>query len=307
MGCSLRLVRMSVLGSIVLLAACAQEPRQVTVCHDASLSAFIQSASERFQSNHPGIRVASRSQGSLQALRQMEEGDCDLMATADWRLIERFMIPQRARRGTVFLGDEMVLATAQPGELDTAEKQTRWKEEWPRLIFSESRSYGIADPDRSPAGYFAHLAWKLAEIHYRNPGLYRRFLNHFDQRWMRPQTSDLAASLEAGDLDFAFLYQSTAAQKGWNYVRFPSPVSLGESSQSDRYRQVFLEVEGVGDGRPFKVDGAPIRYGICALEGAVPESEVLLEYLLSPQAADMAKRLGYASVPQKNIGAGNPE
>ncbi|HSR70282.1 MAG TPA: substrate-binding domain-containing protein [Acidobacteriota bacterium] len=300
-----RSFRVSALAGVCLLVwGCAEEARQVTICHTSDLRAFVESAGERFQSNHPRVSVRSESADSLEELRDLIRSKeyCDLVASSDYRLIERFLKPEQILRGTVFLGDEMVLATSQRALWETEEGRRRWQAEWTRLIFSQDLSYAVSDPNRDPTGYFGHLTWKLSEIHYRNPGLYRRFLNGRQESPAGSGWAGLTSSLASGGLDFAFLYRSMAERNGLEYLSLPGPVSLGESAQADRYRQVFWESGEDSGQAPFKIYGAPIRYGMCAVGTPRREADLLLEYLLSPEAADMARRLGYTVVPARNIG-----
>ena len=280
-------------GSFVLLLSCSSQ-ETITIFHAGSLSPLIDEVAERYQKNHPGIVVYREASGSLDAIRKVTElgRRGDLLATADSRLIERFLIPEHASTLYEFLGNELVLATAKRS-LAPGSSPTLWYE---RLLAKES-SYGISSPDRDPAGYYAHLTWKLAEVYHERPGLYRRLLRGLDPRWIRPKSSELVALLETKSLDFAFLYKSAALQNDLLFIDLPAQVSLGESSYADLYSRVFTHVTGDHPGSSVEIAGAPIRYGICLLNGAGPKARGFLDFLLSQEVRQLYRELGFKVVP----------
>ena len=77
--------------SLVLLLSCSG-PERIIIFHAGSLSMLVERVIERFQANHPNVVIHAEASGSLDAVRKVSElkKPCDLVATADWRLIERF-------------------------------------------------------------------------------------------------------------------------------------------------------------------------------------------------------------------------
>ena len=283
--------------SPLLLISCSG-PERIVIFHAGSLSTLVQTIIERFQSHHPNVVVTAEASGSLDAVRKVTElrKPCDLVATADWRLIKRFLIPQYSSGGYQFLGNELVLASAKrpvPRNGKANPISSTWYDE----LLTRKYSYGISDPDRDPAGYYTHMAWKLAELYYQRPGLYRQLLEGFDKRWIRPKSSELIALLQTRNLDFAFLYKSTALQNSLPFVDLPAQVSLGESSYADFYSRVFLQVAGKQPASRWEVTGAPIRYGVCLLNRASPQARRFLQYCLSPEARGLYRELGFRVVP----------
>ena len=280
----------------VLSVGCGNPEETVAVFHAGSLSPLIQEIFHRFRQNHPGVVLQSEASGSLDAIRKITELNkpCDLVAVADSRLIERI---SQVPRYHIFLGNELVLATAKKEFLQGPPDNKVWEENWSEMISSGEYTYGISDPDRDPAGYYAHLAWKLAEIHYRRPGLYQRFLEGLDERWLRPKSSELVALLESHALDFAFLYKSTALQNNLEFLTFPAQVSLAEDTYRDLYSRVFLQVTAEQPGSTFEITGTPIRYGIAQTNPGNPWAGRLLDFFLSPEVQQLYRELGYLSVP----------
>ena len=72
-------------------------------------------------------------------------------------------MPARALRYHQLVGNEIVLA----GARNAAWIESEWRDDWHSNLLAHT--FGISDPARDPAGYFAHLVWKLAEIHYNRP------------------------------------------------------------------------------------------------------------------------------------------
>jgi molybdate/tungstate transport system substrate-binding protein len=271
---------------------CGNPEGTVVVFHAGSVSPLIQKVFDRFRQDHPGVVLQSESSGSLDAIRKITElhKPCDLVAVADARLIERIsQVPDYH----IFLGNELVLATAKreilQGEV--------WEKDWYEKISSGEYSYGISDPNRDPAGYYAHLVWKLAEIHYDRPGLYQRFLDGLDERWLRPKSSELVALLESRALNFAFLYKSTAVQNNLEFLALPGEVSLAEDTYRDLYSRVSLQVVAGQPGSTIEMTGTPIRYGIAQINPDNPWAKRLLDFFLSPEVQQLYPELGYLGVP----------
>lgn len=286
----------------VFAPGCRASQVEVVVFHAGSLSPLLHEMSSRFEKNHPAIRIRHEPSGSLDVLRKITElkRRCDLVATADYRLIPEFLAPSTIRKLYTFLGNEMVLATGRSDLLGDPRRRQLWEEQWLDEIFRGNYSYGISDPDRDPAGYYAHLVWKLAEIHYDRPGTYQRFVNRLRREWTRPRSSELVALLETGHLDFAFLYKSTAVQNSLAFVAFPPEVSLGHAGYAELYRRAFLIVAGADPDSKIEITGAPIRYGV-ALLSATPEADLFLNFLLQSEAQQVYRELGYSPVAPREV------
>jgi molybdate/tungstate transport system substrate-binding protein len=196
----------------------------------------------------------------------------------------------------------MVLATAQPELFNrSSEALANWQDDWYDLLFSQAYTYGISDPDRDPAGYYSHLLWKLAEMHYNRPGLYRRFTLRLDPRWIRPKSSELVALLETGNLDFAFLYKSSAIQNNLAYLTLPPQVSLGEAAYAEAYSRAFVRVGGRTRDSSMEIRGAPIQYGLAVILESNIWAQRFVEFLLSPESEKLYREMGYLTSPIRKI------
>ncbi len=293
---------MKLTGLTTVAASCGGPVERVLVFHAGSLGRLLTEISRRFEQGHPTIRIDLESSGSLDAIRKVTDlgRNCDILVTADHRLLHRHIVPERARGYYQLLGNEMVLAgSASHRELD------RQPDEWHSLLLD--RPFGISDPARDPAGYFAHLVWKLTEIHYNRPGLYRALSSRLDPRWMRPKSSELVALLQAGVLDFAFLYRSTALQNNLPHLRLPPQISLGDPAYASAYSRVFIEIPSPDPERRTEVQGAPIRAGVAVLAPGRNAAFSFLNSLISTEMQELFPKLGYIRIPVREISpGGNP-
>ncbi len=282
-----------------LLASCQPSTETVTFFHTSSLSPLVETVSKRFESIHPDIVVVSESGAGLDMIRKLgaREPGPDLLAISDRRLLERLLDSGIVSRAFEFLGNDVVLATRDPEFLSATRLSGRSHRRWYEILLERNYSYGIADPDRDPPGYCAHLVWKLAEIHYERPGLYRRLLNGLDSRWICPEAGELAALLRTDVLDLAFLYRSTAVQNDLAFLDLPPQISLGESPYREVYSQATLRVTGAATDSMAEISGVPIRYGVVLTRASSPWAERYLNYLLSPEVHALYRELGYRNIP----------
>ena len=233
-------------------------------------------------SRRTGVRVVTQTAGSLEAARRITElGDVpDLIALADEEVFTNLLVPAHVESYTVFARNRMVIAytpkSRYAAEIDSVN--------WYRILSRDEVEVGRSDPSLDPNGYRAILVLRLAERHYRQPGLDRAVLARAPARNVRPKSADLVALLETGALDYAFAYESVARSTGLRWVRLPSVIDLGDESLSAEYARVSLRVPGATRNDSVSVVGAPIRYAL-----AVPrrpphpaEGERLRDFLLSP-------------------------
>ena len=299
----MRFPRISTLILTALQASCQPSTETITFFHTASLSPLVESVSERFESMHPGVVVVRESGADLDLIRKLpgQTRGPDLLAISGRRLLERFLDSSSVSRAFEFLGNDMVLATRDPEFLSATRRSGRSHRRWYEILLDQDYSYGIADPDRDPPGFCAHLVWKLAEVHYERPGLYRRLLNGLDSRWICPESGELAALLRSDVLDLAFLYRSTALQNDLSFLDLPPQISLGERRYEDFYGQAVLRVTGTTPDSMAELRGVPIRYGVALMRESRPWAERYLNYLLSPEVQALYRELGYRNIPVSEI------
>ena len=228
---------------------------------------------------HTGRTYTLESAGSLELARKMTDLNrrADVVALADEDVFPRFLMPSHVRWYARFARNQMVLAYASKARApaDIAN--------WTTVLTRPGVDVGRSDPDLDPAGYRTLLLFQLAEQHYKQPGLARRLERNAARRNIRPKSAELVAMLQAGELDYAWMYESSARAARLPFIPMPDEINLGREDMAGRYHVASVRVLGATIGETLEVRGAPIRYGL-----SVPShtehraaSESFLAYLLS--------------------------
>jgi molybdate/tungstate transport system substrate-binding protein len=127
---------------------------------------------------------------------------------------------------------EQALKFAQEGE---AGNNTAWY-----YFFSELSSgkvkVGISNPNTDPAGFRAWITLELAGYEYAN----NTYLFYDDMlknggNVTASNAAQLVSPLEAGQINFLFIYKSAAIAKGLQYVQLPPQVNQGDPSYFSLY------------------------------------------------------------------------
>ena len=161
------------------------------------------------------------------------------MASADYSVIDKILIPNFADWNIKFASNEMAIVYT--------DKSKRSKEitknNWYKIMLDKNVQIGRADPNADPCGYRAVFVSKLAEKYYKQNGLADQLLKK-DENNMRPKETDLLALLETGNVDYIFLYRSVAEQHKLKYLLLPDEINLKNSDFSELYNSVSVEING---------------------------------------------------------------
>lgn len=235
--------------------------------------------------------------GSLETVRKLTELERvpDVLAVADEALIARLLMPRLATWYAAFARDRLVIAytprSRGAGVVNAAN--------WPLVVTGGDVLVGRSDPDRDPAGYRALLAMRLAERHYRRPGLAARLLARAPARLVRPKSADLVALLQAGELDYAWLYESVARAGGLSLVRLPGDVDLGDAARAAAYAAESVRVAGAGRGDTLALAGRPILFALTVPAGAPHPAAAagFVAWLLGPDGRRVLAGAGLELLP----------
>jgi molybdate/tungstate transport system substrate-binding protein len=271
-----------ILAAVMLAPSCggggeSDKPgeRTVTVFHAGSLSVPMKRISEMFMEENPGVTVLLEAAGSRTCARKIADlgRECDVMASADYTVIDELLIPDHATWNIRFASNEMAIVysgeSRRRGEIDA--------DNWYRILLDPGVRFGRSDPDSDPCGYRAVLTMKLAEGYYGQDGLAARLLDK-DRRYIRPKETDLLALLETGTLDYIFLYRSVAAQHGLPHLLLPDEIDLGNPSYAELYAAVSVEISGKRPGERIVKRGAPMVYGLTIPSNA-PQPGLALKFV----------------------------
>lgn len=284
----------------MLLAAahvgCSRDGPKLVIFHADSLAVPFRALEAEFRRSHPGVAVERECSGSNLAVRKIVDlgREADVLATADYTLIQKFVLPSHSSWYVSFARNEVVIAHTGMSKCASEIDSTNWSD----VLCRDDVEFGCADPDIDPCGYWTLLCLKLADIHYQRPdpegSIVDRLMKRCPPRNVRPDANQLLPLVEAqGGIDYVFIYRSQAEQHNLKCVYLPPEINLGSPSLAKHYGQVSVEVAGAG-GKKFKQVGRPIVYGITVLNNA-PHRRLAVEFvklLLSQTGASIMREAG---------------
>jgi len=232
---------------------------QLIVFHAGSLAVPFAKIAQAFQREYPDVEVLRTAAGSRRCARMIAdlERPCDVMASADYTVIDTLLIPNHADWNIKFAGNEMALTYHHKSRRADQINADNWYE----ILMRQDVAFGRSDPNADPCGYRAILTVKLAEKHYHAAGLTERFLKK-DLKYIRPKETDLLALLEMNEIDYIFLYRSVAEQHGLKCLLLPDEVNLKQPGLVPWYRTAAVEVSGRTPGSVVTKRGEPMIYGV---------------------------------------------
>jgi molybdate/tungstate transport system substrate-binding protein len=248
---------------------------ELIVFHAGSLAVPFKQICEEFNRHYPEIKIVCEAAGSRMCARKITDLNrrCDIMASADYTVIEKLLIPEYAEWNIKFASNEMVIAfredSRRAGEIN--------KDNWYDILLQKDVTFGRSDPNADPCGYRAVHVINLVEKFYNRPGLTGRMLAK-DQKYIRPKEVDLLAFLEVGELDYIFIYLSVAEQHKLKTVVLPDEINLKKAEFADFYKSASVRITGKEPGAFIIKAGEPILYGVTIPKNA-PNRELALKFL----------------------------
>ena len=256
------------LGLVVANSLKAQPNNQLIVFHAGSLTVPFEKIIDGFEKENPGVEVLKEIAGSRECARKISElkKPCDVFASADYLVIDQMLIPRFANWNLKFATNEMTITYTS--------KSRRAKEinpkNWFEILLDEKVNIGRADPNADPCGYRTVLSLKLADLYYKKD-ISKKILSK-DNEYIRPKEVDLLALLEAGEVDYIFLYRSVAEQHSLKYLTLPDQINLKKAELEEHYKQVSTELSGKKPGEKITQVGSSMVYGV-----TIPKSSPNLE------------------------------
>ncbi len=271
-----------------ILPGCRNHPQKakdqqtiLTVFHAGSLAVPMKNLARAFEKEYPGVTVRLEAAGSLDCVRKITELNqvSDILALADYSLIDELLIPEYATWNIRFASNELCLVYTErsrmAGELTT--------DNWFSILMNPDIRYGRSDPDSDPCGYRTLLALQLAD-QCSPEGLDWRSLIDKDTRFIRGKETDLIALLESGTIDYMFNYRSVALQHGFKFLTFADSINLGNPDLEHWYQGVSIEVRGSRPGSYLRKSGSAMVYGI-TVPTAAPHPDLagkFIDFLTHP-------------------------
>ncbi len=278
---------------LLVLSGCGNNNsvKDIIIFHAGSLSVPLRQIKEAYEKKNPGVRILLEPSGSLVCARKVTElkKPCDIVASADYTVIDKLLIPAYTSWNIRFATNELVIAYTSKARHASEINDTDWMD----VLLRDDVIYGRSDPNTDPCGYRTVLMLKLAEKYYNRPGLTDRFIQK-NTDYIRPKSVDLVALVEAHSIDYMFEYRSVAVQHGMKYIELPDDINLSDPLKESLYKTVSVEVTGNKPGSTIRITGDYINYSITVLDNAPHRSQAIdfLRYMLSEEGMNIFRKDG---------------
>ncbi len=267
---------------IFLLISCdnSKHDNNLIIFHAGSLSVPFKEITDSFNKEYPDINIIMEAAGSRTCARKISDlhRECDIMASADYKVIDNLLIPKFASWNIKFAGNEMAIVYHDKSRGSDSINSNNWY----NILLQDDVVYGRSNPNSDPCGYRTILVAELTEKYYNDNGLKNRLLDK-NSNYIRPKEVDLLSMLESNVIDYIFLYRSVAEQHGLKYIVLPDSINLGNPKLTKFYQTASVEISGKKPGEKITKKGEPMVYGVTILNDAPNKKAALkfVEFLLS--------------------------
>jgi len=273
---------------------------ELIIFHAGSLSVPFRELTAEFNKEYPDIKVVMESAGSVASARKITDlnKSCDILASADYVVIDKMLIPKYADYNIKFASNELCIVYTDKSKYAKQLNQKNWM----NILQKEDVIYGRSDPNSDPCGYRTEMMFQLAEKYYKSKGLTSKFIAK-DKSFMRPKETDLLALLETNSVDYIFLYRSVAVQHDLKYLILPDQVNLKNAALAKEYATAEVLINGSKPGEKLSMRGEPMIYSFTILRNAPNKAAAIAfaEFLLQKGKgqAIMARNGQPSVVPMK--------
>ena len=262
--------------SVIFLASCkSSNENEIIIFHAGSLSVPLKEITTEYTDMNPGIDIKLEGAGSVACVRKITElgKPCDILASADYKVIEKFLVPEYTDWNIWFATNEMVIAYNNR----SAHSDIIGPDNWYEILSDEDVVYGRADPNADPCGYRTVMMFKLAADYYGHDGL-DEVLTGKDVNMIRPKGVDLVALLETSALDYIVEYKSVCEQHQLDYISLPGEINLSDPAFEELYNSVSVDITGDKPDETVQIRGSSMIYGLTLLNDA-PNRENAVDFL----------------------------
>jgi molybdate/tungstate transport system substrate-binding protein len=281
--------------AILFLNGCGNsksvKPVEIIVFHAGSLSVPLKQVKDEYEKKNPNIKVLLEPAGSLVCARKVTElkKPCDIIASADYFVINELLIPDYTKWSIRFATNEIVIAYHEKSRYSSEINSGNWID----ILLKDDVIYSRSDPNSDPCGYRTVFTLMLAEKYYNHGGLKDKMISK-NKDYIRPKEVDLIALIESDAIDYMFQYKSVAIQHGLKYIELPADINLSDPAKADIYKSVSTDITGSKPGSKMKVTGDYINYSITVLDSAPQKEESIdfLCYMVSPEGLEIFRKNG---------------
>jgi len=143
----------------------AEESGKIVIFHAGSLTIPLAKMEKQFETKHPDVDVLREAAGSQKCARKITDlkKPCDIMASADYKVIDKLLIPNHADWNIRFATNQLVLCYTDKSKYIGEVNDTNWYD----IIAHKGVIWGHSDPNLDPCGYRALMVLQLAEKYYK--------------------------------------------------------------------------------------------------------------------------------------------
>lgn len=266
------LLSSTLIASLAVTSVVAKQT--ITVFHAGSLKVPFSQIEKAFEEKYPQYDVVREGSGSRAAAKKIyaQGRGADVMASADYKVIDNLLIPNHAKFNARFATNEMAIAYT---------KNAKFADEinsknWPEIFLRDGVRVAHSDPNQDPCGYRSILVTKLAQEYYKVPKFYDKLFGYGSSYTkgeenkskvvVRPKESQLLKMIEENKYDYLYIYKSVAQQHNLNYITLPKEVSLKDNENAKFYKTASFDIDGKKQGSFITKKGDAMVYGITVVE-----------------------------------------
>ncbi|WP_031479009.1 tungstate ABC transporter substrate-binding protein WtpA [Maridesulfovibrio frigidus] len=255
----------------------------LVIFHAGSLTVPMAEMEKNFEAMHPGVDIKRTAGGSTKMARLISDKGqkADIMASADYVVIDKNLIPEFADFNIRFATNQLVLCYTDKSKFASDINADNWM----NVLQRPGVVWGHSDPNLDPCGYRSVMVLQLASKFYNQPDLYEKLISIRKDEWVRPKAVELIKMLKDGKMDYAWEYLSVAVQHDLKYVKLDKHINLSDYKYNKFYAQAKVTVTGKKPGTTIVRKGKSITYGITQLKDAPNKAAAtaFLDYMLSPE------------------------
>ena len=146
-------------------AQSAAKQKELIIFHAGSLSVPMKQIAQEYEKRNPGVKIYLESSGSLVCARKITElkKPCDILASSDYYVINKLLVPQYASWSIRFATNEIVIAFLDKSKYSKEINSDNWMD----ILQRKDVIYSRSDPDSDPCGYRTIFTFMLAEKYYK--------------------------------------------------------------------------------------------------------------------------------------------
>ncbi|MFH1153328.1 MAG: tungstate ABC transporter substrate-binding protein WtpA [Pseudomonadota bacterium] len=256
---------------------------KLIIFHAGSLTVPFEAMEKEFEARYPGIDVLREAGGSTKMARLISEvgKPADIMASADYKVIDNNLIPGFASWNIRFASNQLVLCYTDQSRYADSITTKNWYE----ILQKKDVIWGHSDPNLDPCGYRSLMVLQLAEKFYHLLGLNQKLLDNRPEKNVRPKSVELVNLMKTGNMDYAWEYLSVAVQHELKYIQLDDHINLGDYRYDEYYGTAQVKVSGKEPGAWITKKGESCTYGVTQINNCPnPEAAAaFLQFLLSPE------------------------